>query len=533
MTEDKTLRKKTRDFIILLSIAYAALLSRVPALSSTFPLIDGGMFYVMIRDIQAAQFALPVWSSYNQASIPFAYPPLELYLAAVIDLLGPWSLLDLLRWLPLLFNLLALPAIYRLARVILGPGRDPAHAVIVFALLPEGFRWYLMGGGLTRAPGFLFATIALTEIALIYRQPTTRHLILSALFAGLTMLSHPQMTWFLAVSAIIFFVKLGRSRMALRNSLLATAGAAILSAPWWIAVLTRHGPGVFLAVADHGWPAYSGLVRLLLRGGTSEPFFPILLAMSLAGAAVSRRTGHSWLIAWWVALFALDTWLPEIVATVPLALLAAIGLTRGLDSLFGLMRQMPDGQLAHSPSRSWTWHWSQIAVFAYALLAAMYFGMFALKPLSAGEQQAMAWVAQNTALDSKFLVLSGDRWGDDRSAEWFPALAGRASIATVQGSEWLGPDGFNRRWHAADKLRKCVVEDANCVEAWISEMDVRVTHLYVAKRQPLDVNDYGAVDHSELDDCCVGLRTSLERNSRYDIVYDGPDVSVYERRHTE
>jgi len=532
MPEDKSSRR-ARDFIALLGIALAIVLPRAPVLSSDFPLIDGGLFYAMAQDIQVAKFSLPYWTSYNQAALPFAYPPLALYLAALIDRLGRWSLLDLLRWLPFLFNLLAIPATYRLARIILGPGSEATHAVIVFALLPEGFRWYLMGGGLTRAPGFLFAAMALTELALVYRHPSTRHLIFSALFAGLTVLSHPQMTWFLAVSAIIFFVALGRSRTAIRNSLLATGGAVIISAPWWIIVLTRHGPDVFLAATDHGWPVYTGLLRLLLTVSTGEPFLPILLMMALLGAVVSRRTEHGWIAAWWVALFALDTWLPEIVATVPLALLAGIGLTRGLDSVFCLMRPIPDDPLKPSPWRSRTWRWSQIAILTYALLAALYFGTLVLEPLSAGEQQAMAWVAQNIPPDSKFLVLSGDRWGDDRSGEWFPALTGRTSIATVQGSEWLGDCQFDRRRRSADELRKCVSEDAACVESWMSEMAVQVTHLYVAKRQPIRVSNHGSADPPELDDCCFSLRTSLEQDFRYDIVYDGPDVSIYERRQTE
>jgi len=395
--------------------------------------------------------------------------------------------------------------------------------------LPESFRSYLMGGGITRAPGFLFAVLALGELASVYPQPRASHVILSALFAGLTILSHPLMTWFLAISAVVFFLALGRSRPALSNSLVAAGGAVALSAPWWITVLIRHGLDAFLAATNHGWPTYTGLLRLLLTGGTSEPFLPILLLMALLGGVVSRRTKHGWIVAWWVALFVFDTWLPEKLAIAPLALLAGLGLTAGLERLLSLMLDTADGKLEAPHPFPQEVRWLRIGVLAYGLFAAMYAGALTLEPLSTGEQQAMQWAAQNTEPESCFLVLSGDMWSRDRSAEWFPALAERTSVATVQGSEWIGSGEFDRRRRAADEARKCVVENAACLESWIAETGAEVTDVYVAKRQPLRGSDYGAVGAVTLDDCCLSLRASLDGDLRYTTIYDGPDASIYKR----
>ena len=49
------------------------------------PVNDGGMFATMSADIQRAGYALPAFTSYNGADIPFAYPPFALYLAALIE----------------------------------------------------------------------------------------------------------------------------------------------------------------------------------------------------------------------------------------------------------------------------------------------------------------------------------------------------------------------------------------------------------------------------------------------------------------
>ena len=70
-----------------------------------FPIGDGGLFYQMVRDLQHAGYALPSTTTYNGDGIPYAYPPLMLYAAALVDRLTPLGLLDVLRILPLLgFN---------------------------------------------------------------------------------------------------------------------------------------------------------------------------------------------------------------------------------------------------------------------------------------------------------------------------------------------------------------------------------------------------------------------------------------------
>lgn len=69
-----------------------------------FPINDGGLFYTMIRDLQANGYRLPVYTSYNQANIPYAYPPLGFYLAGGINSLFGTNLFTLLRILPFLFT---------------------------------------------------------------------------------------------------------------------------------------------------------------------------------------------------------------------------------------------------------------------------------------------------------------------------------------------------------------------------------------------------------------------------------------------
>src|SRR3990172_8870389 len=71
----------------------------LPPLIAGFPLNDGGMFYVMIKDLSGNDFRLPLFTTYNLAEIPFAYPPFGLYVGAILARLN-LSVVEILRWLP-------------------------------------------------------------------------------------------------------------------------------------------------------------------------------------------------------------------------------------------------------------------------------------------------------------------------------------------------------------------------------------------------------------------------------------------------
>ncbi|MDP1780012.1 MAG: hypothetical protein Q8K73_07045, partial [Anaerolineales bacterium] len=82
------------DFPTLLlftALLLGAIIRFYPAVSNGFPLNDGGMFYTMIRDLKANHYILPQLTTYNFADIPFAYPPLGFYIAALLSTLLPVS----------------------------------------------------------------------------------------------------------------------------------------------------------------------------------------------------------------------------------------------------------------------------------------------------------------------------------------------------------------------------------------------------------------------------------------------------------
>jgi len=154
----------TSNFVIGLALLLGGALRAVFILKVDFPYNDGGFFYALVNELQTNGFQIPANSAYNNADTPFVYPPFAFYLAGLLNYLSGISVIEIERWLPLFFSILTIPAFAWLSRAILKDSAAAALATLGFALLPNSTDRLLMGGGLTRAPGFFFALLALTFI---------------------------------------------------------------------------------------------------------------------------------------------------------------------------------------------------------------------------------------------------------------------------------------------------------------------------------------------------------------------------------
>src|SRR5919202_168179 len=187
-----------------------------PFVTTDWPLNDGGMFATAISEIVRNGYALPATLDYNGQTIPFAYPPLAFYIAAVVSQLGQIAPVDVLRVLPFLFSCLSVAAFYRLARRLLSDDRAVIAATTGFGLVPSGWIWMVMGGGLTRGLGLALCLLALANIAAVLETPTRRGIVVSGVLAGLTLLTHIEFAWALAFSAAVFWIA-APSRVRLRR----------------------------------------------------------------------------------------------------------------------------------------------------------------------------------------------------------------------------------------------------------------------------------------------------------------------------
>lgn len=84
-----------------------------------FPLGEGGLFVRFAQLIADQGFALPVNVRYGGETLPFAYPPAGFYLAAATARITGAEMFSVFYWLPIILNLLAIPAFCFLATQLL------------------------------------------------------------------------------------------------------------------------------------------------------------------------------------------------------------------------------------------------------------------------------------------------------------------------------------------------------------------------------------------------------------------------------
>lgn len=200
-------------------------------LDSDFPLNDGRLFYAMIQSLQASGYSLPAHFEFNGALFPFAYPPLGFYVAGFASDLLRQPLLNVVRWFPALVSAATVPAFYFLACGFLPSKTTSACATLAFAILPRGFDWLIMGGGITRAFGLLFGILTLACAQRLFTAPQPRLIFWTSGWAALAALSHPESA-LQAAFALLLLLFFNRSRANLAYALLAAALALLLTSPW-------------------------------------------------------------------------------------------------------------------------------------------------------------------------------------------------------------------------------------------------------------------------------------------------------------
>jgi hypothetical protein len=502
-----------------------------PVMATDFPLNDGGLFYLMAQEIQRANYGLPEFTSYNAAGIPFAYPPLGFYIAAFLSDITNSMLLDVIRLMPGVLSALVVPAVYLLSRSLLQSWMQASIAAAAFAMFPVSFTWYIMGGGLTRAAGVLFAVLALHQAYLLYTRQRSEFILSTIFFSSLTVLSHPEVLWFLGFSLILFYLLLRRDRQGLINSVLVSTGVLLATAPWWATVISRHGIAPIVAASQTGSHSLEFLSKLITFNFTGEPFSGLLAVMGLLGVFVCIADRKPLLPLWLVAILILSPRSGSMYAMVPLSMLVALGLDRlilpALGSL-GRSRNISSNQERADEANASVPQWMTSGsprillayIFVYALISALVTPVVSksLNQVTPDERQSMQWVATNTLPTSKFILLTTRLPWEDGVSEWFPVLAQRVSLGTYQGSEWL-PNHFSESLQHALLLQECSSSRVECLARWGESPDHAFTHVYLRKLQG-----------NGQDACCPLLEQSLLASPEYTLLYDGPGAVIFARR---
>lgn len=387
---------------VVLGIAIAIGL-RLQSVFAGFPSGDGGLFWVMANELRANSYVPPDVTSYNTGDIPWVYPPLGLYLVAALG-----GGLEWFRILPALFAIATLPAVWLLARALIG-ARGAFIAVLAYGLASPAYLGLIAGGGVTRAPGLVLAVLTLW--AVVRRNPVA-----AGVLAGLTLLTHPIAAAYVVVGSAVLWATRGADRRMLWSPLIALAIGAI----WFVPMIVRHGVDPFLAGLGSRDIDIIDNAILLLAETINPPNFAFMLGFVGAGVAGLRRR---WDLLAWLVVSAFGAAVVDRWVAIPLAVLAGFVI---------------DAALAQ-PARL-----RSVATVAVAVITAVTGVVLADGPetVTVEEREVMRWAATETPEDSIFAVV-GYPTGRGM-VEWFPALSRRENVTTWQGSEWVR-DALARR----------------------------------------------------------------------------------------
>jgi len=516
-------RTEWADLIFVLAVFIGAFVRFNPTLLAGFAINDGGMFAVMVDDLKASRYVLPAFTTYNNLNIPFAYPPLGFYLGRITADIFGFSAPQALRWVPAFFASLSIPAFYWLALRLLKNKYYASVSTLFFALMPRALSWFVMGGGLTRGPGQFFMLLTLATVIRLYEENRRADIFWAGLFGGLAVMSHPEAAVHTAVSAIFLWIMLSRKPAALIHSIFVGVIVFIVTAPWWLTVVHYHGIQPLLNAAATGQKllAWAHLVFFIF---TEEPYATLIAILGLIGIA-HRLIRRDYLLPLWMAIpFFVEGRSAAGPAAIPLAMLAAVGL---VDVVLAAIQPSASTEVALSDLISSSERNVFLYVLAYLIFSTYQFGsQLANATLYPPDQEAMSWVQKNPPADSRFLVLTGtSSVSCDSVLEWFPALTGRQSIFTVQGTEWTKGAGFNDYVRSTYPVQECLsTGDASCLDAAVSRS--AYDFIYVSKTLRVDnCSPFGI--HRTFPYFLEHMRAE----DGFEVIHETENVIVYSKRH--
>lgn len=424
-----------------------------PTLASGQVIGDGGLFWNMVRAISDANFALPARVEYLTATpdLPFCYPPLGFYVAAIFWKLGV-APDTIFRFLPAFWSVLSIYFFARLARAILDDETAVSSATLVFPLFVFSFLWPIQGGGVTRAPALCFAFGAIESGLRLWKRGETKALGPCAIFLALALLTHLERAHFAVLTLGLVWICFGRTRKSALQLAAILILSLVLSAPWWATCLLRFGLAPFQAALDAGAISQNWAFDFW----SGEPVFPWLHLVALVGIVLCFKRRQPFLPLWLLLILIFEARSLRSFSVVPVALLAALTLSFWSEKgRFG--RVLP-------------------VICAFWLLLGAIFTVSNPPRLSRHQRAAMIWANQNTPSGARFLVIPKNEWATDLSGEWFPTFANRASVATVQGSEWWPNGEFQRRvfWHRVLRNQKTVSK----IEIWAQKNGARFDWIF-------------------------------------------------------
>ncbi len=518
----KTETERLNLFILVFGLLLGAYARFLPTLMVGFPVTDGGLFYEMTRSIQSSHYHLPTFVEYNGILIPFAYPPLGFYVTALVSDIFHMPLIEAFRWIPAAGSLIFSIAFFPMASTILKSQLKGTLATVFFALLPRSISWYIMGGGITRVLGHLFLMLILFSAYKLFVTPSRKYLAMTIVFGCGVVLSHPEAALHTVFLCLVLWLFYGRSKEGIKNALLTVLGVIILTLPFFLTVISRHGFQPYLSAAQTGFQTPLAWVAILTGSFSDEKFITLISALALLGFVVTLMRREFLMPVWLFLPAIIDPRSAASISIIPWAMLASIGF---VDIVIPGLIARNKTQEELDIELNWSDYFMQTGMIKIALTVLIFYSFFGLVlsdqvypkvSLTASDRVSMEWVANNVPPHSRFVILTGETEAfADSVSEWFPVLGKSVSVATIQGYEWLPDKLFQKKMNEYHTLQICMNKTYTCVDEW----RVRTEQDF----------DYVLVSQNGLSDNGNSLVSSLMVSETYRLLYREGDMAIFKR----
>jgi len=519
-------RKRYWHFL-LLSLCVSAVFQVAYLVSHPFPSLLGGLYLEMAATVaESGALVPPTIEGFTTEGIPFAYPPLGFYVIAIFLKLGVDGV-QLLRFGAPIVLLCNVALLYHLT-VTLTDSLETGLVAGIITGTHVTLNLYLVGAsGFVRGLGFLFMLVAMFGAYRWFAEDGGRVAFVTALVGwALVLLTHPVHAAAAGTGVFAAWLVWDRSPTGLAAGAGIAAGGLILASPWWLTVVSQHGPGIFFNGAgshgslNHDPYDFVQLADWLWAGGR---VMNVPSVFALVGSAVLVTRGDWHRIAWLAAPVAVLVPPHGRLGLLLVAPIGATGVMYTVSMLTGVESSLPEG-LAR---RLEDWDIDTQTVVTVALLALLV-GPFVAANVSVAsdsgpysalpayvdeeDQSAMGWIENETAADTQVAVVGG-------VSEWFPYLTDRTSVIVKYGTEWQGEETWDRHQSAQSQLTGCW--NASCVDGVLREYNFssEVDYVYVP---------YGAFISGRRGMAIApSLHRSLLASDRFTQVYRNEGVGIY------
>ena len=407
----------------------------------SFPSGKGGFYFVMARELVANGFVYPVHlDSYIVQRIPYAFPPIGIYLYAIGLELGV-SVPTLGMAVPALF----LGGIGIAVVVFVVEFTDDFRAAWFAGVLaithPLVLRQHLVATGSARNAGLIgaFLTVALARRTM--RTDRRRLAVIAGLAWGVTILSHPVFTYLAALGVLVVYERERADGEGLVTGVTVAAVGLAVGAPWLGHVLLNHGPLTLFeaGISYHEGPLlnWDGFVDVLLNMLPHLSQFYTVAALFGVTVLVRRR---SWGMIGWFTIVGLpyphSGGLSAIAATVGGVGWATVA-TR-VDNAVASLRGTDGSDL-----------WPQVSVGVGSVVVALVVATAAIgfggsyAAANVGLHDIPEFVSDDDVRALEALAAEPDApvAAPRRVQTWVPVIAGSPTLATSKGTEWVSGDG--------------------------------------------------------------------------------------------